>query len=177
MKKTILLFFIFYTSVVFAASELDGFTVVREFGCGDTAALFGLLSSTGNVIIKRVSGPTFLGGYRLGKLNSSTMSHIFLKSSLPMDSNERKSILSKYKGAKVIYFEGYHGSLCQEEDVEYRIIVNGEIDHLEFEAVYQLIALPNKFGDCTYHKFAFVTRVDDGRGNLSSRLTPMLSLT
>ncbi len=147
-------FFLLLASSVNAAS-LQGFGVIREFGHGDTAALFGILPSNGSLKITGISGPSFLSsvGYGVGQLNQGVISHLFLKSTNPMSQMEKQELVQKYNGTSVIYIEGYSGKLCTSEETEYNINISGDIDGAPFTATLQFVALPNSSGDCEYHKF------------------------
>ncbi|MGK5085893.1 hypothetical protein WDW37_21605 [Bdellovibrionota bacterium FG-1] len=140
------------------AADIQGFGVIREFGGNDNAAMFGLLSQNGTLQITDVSGPAFLGGYRVGELDQVAIDHLFLKSSKPMDQKEKLDLISKYNGAQVIYFEGYTGNLCRSNEIEYDISASGNVNGAPFTATIQFIALPNSSGDCGYHKFITVTQ-------------------
>jgi hypothetical protein len=136
------------------AANIQGFSVIREFGGTDTAGMFGLLGDTASIRLTKVNGPSFLGGFRLGELNQEAIDHLFLKSSNPMSEQEKQGLLSKYRGAQVIYFEGYNGNLCNSEETEYKISAAGTLNGAAFRATFQFIALPNATGDCKYHTFS-----------------------
>jgi len=140
------------------AANLQGFGVIREFGGTDTAAMFGLVADSGSIQITGATGPSFLGGVRIGQLDKVAMDHLFLKSATPISQQERQDLVSKYNGAQVIYFEGYHGALCASDETEFHIGVNGTIDGAPFSSTFQFIALPNPTGDCTYHVFILQTQ-------------------
>lgn len=140
------------------AANLQGFGVIREFSGTDTAAMFGLVADSSSIQIKGATGPSFLGGVRIGQLDKVAMDHLFIKSSKPMSQQERQDLVSKYDGAQVIYFEGYLGSLCSSNETEFNIGVTGTISGVPFQSTFQFIALPNSLGDCTYHTFILQTQ-------------------
>ncbi len=142
------------------ATDLQGFGVIREFGGTDTAAMFGLLPASGSLQFTGCTGPAFLVpvGCRVGDLNQVAMDHLFLKSSKPMSQQEKQDLLSKWNGAKVLYFEGYNGSLCTNDEIEYHVSVSGTSSGKPFTTTFQFIALPNAAGDCTYHIFGTITQ-------------------
>lgn len=144
-----------------ADSSLKGFGVIREFGASDNAALFGLLPANGSVEITNCVAPQFLSsvGCAVGTLNESTASHLFKKSSNPMTQSEKTKLLSQWNGARLIYFEGYSGSLCTDEETEYNITVSGTLNGTPFKSTFQFIALPSSNGNCTYQKFGTITQL------------------
>ncbi len=154
----IIIFALLQMSTANADSDLKGFGVIREFGGSDSAALFGLLPAAGSIEITGCMAPQFLAsaGCAVGELNETVMSHIFLKSSNPMTQSERANLLSQWNGSRVIYFEGYTGNLCTNEETEYDITVSGTSNGKPFKSTFQFIALPNASGDCTYHKFGTI---------------------
>ena len=161
MKSFLILFFlILQMSVANADLNLKGFGVIREFGGSDNAALFGLLPPSGSIQITNCTAPQFLASVRcgVGTLNETVMSHLFLKSSNPMTQSERQNLLSQWNGSQVIYFEGYNGSLCTNDETEYNVTVSGTSNGQAFTSTFQFIALPNSNGDCTYHKFGTITQ-------------------
>lgn len=138
--------------------QLKGFGVIREFGATDTAALFGLLSENGSLQILTVRGPQFLGVVRLGKLDHQSLDHLFLKSAQPMAQHEKQSLASQWKGAQVIYFEGYSGTLCTQNESQYNVEVSGKAGEKPFTTIFQFVALPNPTGNCSYQIFGFLTK-------------------
>lgn len=138
--------------------ELKGFGVIREFGGVDTAAIFGLRPSSGSLVIKTVSGPRFLGAARVGTLDQTAMDHLFVKSSRPMDEQEKQSLVSQWNGAQVIYFEGYSGVFCSSNETQSEVTATGTVNGKPFTTTFQFIALPNSNGDCDFHTFGTITR-------------------
>ena len=141
-----------------ASVDLKGFGIIREFGGTDTAAIFGLLSSGGALQITAVHGPAFLGGARSGQLDQAAMDHLFLRSVRPMSQEEKQNLVSRWSGAQVIYFEGYNGTLCANDEVQHEVSVSGTSSGKSFTSTFRFIALPNSNGDCTYHTFEVLTQ-------------------
>lgn len=152
------LFTFFYVMSANAEGDLKGFGVIREFGSTDNAALFGLLPESGSLQITGCGGPKFLVevGCRVGQLDEVSMSRIFQKSSKPMTQAESEMLLSQWKGAQVIYLEGYDGALCTNK--EYQVTANGDLDGQPFATTFRFVALPNSDGSCTYQTFSTTTR-------------------
>ncbi len=75
-----------------------------------------------------------------------------------MAQDERQSLVSTWNGAQVIYFEGYNGAFCTNNEIENQVTASGTLNGKPFTTTFQFIALPNANGDCTYHTFAVITR-------------------
>jgi hypothetical protein len=134
------------------------FSVIREYGGKDNAALFGILPTQGKLKITKVTElwADFLPGYGLETLNQETENRLFSKSSIPMSQQEKDSLLSKYNGAQIIYFEGYNGQLCSGD--EFKIFVSSSLGDFKFTTTFDVRAVPNSTGDCTFQVFAYWTQ-------------------
>jgi hypothetical protein len=158
--KILVLAFLMFASFANATVDLTGFGIIREFGGSDTAALFGVLPSSGSIQITGCSGPSFLvqGGCRVGQLTPSTMDRLFLKSSKPMSHQEKQDLVYQWNGAQVLYFEAYNGTLCTNAEIEYLVSISGTSNGQAFTTIFQFIALPNANGSCTFHSFGTITK-------------------
>jgi hypothetical protein len=138
------------------------FSVIREFGGKDNNALFGILPDQGaNLGVAKISkvvefGADFLNGYRAGTLDQQTMTHLFLNSTVPMSQQEKESLVSKYNGAQIIYFGGYQGQLCTDE--EFKIEVNSTFGDFQLSTTFDVRAEPSSTGDCSFHVFSAMTQ-------------------
>ncbi len=138
--------------------EFQSVGVIREFGGTDNAALFGVYSKSGKLEISKVVGPAFLKSYRVGELNQTSISKLFLNSSKPLSTDERQNLISEFNGATVIYTEGYSGNLCSNDEIGYEITATGRIDETNLEVIFQFEALPNPNGNCDFHVFGTITK-------------------
>jgi hypothetical protein len=137
-------------------SGFQYFSVIREFGGNDTAALFGILPDHGTLQITEISGPSFLGTVHIGTFNQDAINHLFLKSSKPMSQQEKNGLIAKYNGAEAIYVEGYEAQLCTDSEV--KIKVSSSFGDLKPITTFDFTAEPTATDDCTFHSFLTLTQ-------------------
>lgn len=131
--------------------NFDHFAVIRELnGPSDNAAIFGVLPNHSGLEITKITGPAFLGGARVGTLDTETMSRLFTRTSVPMSEAEKQALVEKYKDAKVVYFEGYKGKLCAGPSQIYSVIIDGKIDDQVTSSNFTFAALPTHNGNCRF---------------------------
>jgi hypothetical protein len=138
--------------------EFQSLGIVREFGGTDNAAMFGVQSKSGKLQINKVEGPAFIKTYRVGELNQTSISKLFLNTSKPLSTDERQNLISEFNGATVIYTEGYSGNLCSNDEIIYDIKTTGRIDETNIEVIFHFEALPNPNGNCDFHVFGTITK-------------------
>ena len=117
-----------------------------------------MLPEAGKLQITGVSRPVFLGDTEVWELNQSTLDKLFLNTTKPLSKSEKESLLSDFNGAALIYYEGYNGNLCSQNETEYNIKTTGKIDNLDIEISFKFVALPNVKGNCTFRIFGIMTR-------------------
>lgn len=138
--------------------NFEKFGLIRELGETDNGALFGLLSESGKFEISKIVGPGFLKTYQVGILNESSVDMLFSKSSKPLTQDEKQDLLSKFKGATILYTEGYPGNLCNLDEIEHNIVITGKVESTDVEVTFQFLALPNVSGNCRFHWFGIVVK-------------------
>jgi hypothetical protein len=135
--------------------KFQQFTVVREFGTGDTSAIFGVLPSEAGYKITDVTGPMFLGHAQVAILNENTLSQFFDHSVFPMTATEKQQLLSKYNGAYVVYFEKYSDQLCSGD--EFEIAITGSLGNTTATSQFSFVAQPQNKGDCKFLTLSEIT--------------------
>ena len=65
-----------------------------------------------------------------------------------MPQSERQKRLDQYRGATIIYFEGYHGRLCSRN--VYEIVAKGKIGDTPTRTNFQFSAVPKQDGNCQF---------------------------
>jgi hypothetical protein len=148
---------LFFVPALVRADDLTfkQFTVIREFGGADNAAIFGVLPSELGMKITDVTGPAFLGNAYLAMLNENNLNGFFAHSSTPMSAAEKQQLLSDYAGAYVIYFENYSGRLCSGD--QYQIEMTGKIGGVTAVTRFDFIASPQSAGDCKFITLSEIT--------------------
>jgi hypothetical protein len=140
------------------APHFEYFSVIREFGGSDTAALFGLLPNQPGMKITGITGPEFLAGHAKVKiLNSDTLKELFVASSLPMPNEEKEPLLSKYGGAQVIYFEKYEGRLCTDDNLS--LAVSSTLGEWTPTLTFRFSAVADPTGNCKFHLLGLETKL------------------
>ena len=160
MKFVFGILFVVLASISSASASVDSFGVIREFGDGDRAALFGWIPQSENVEITGCTAPQFAAevGCQIGRLNEAVMDHLFLESARPLSSQEKQELLSQWAGAFMLYFEGYQGNFCRNDEMEIDVSVTGRIDGKPVTWTFQFIALPNAVGNCSFLRFGTIVR-------------------
>jgi hypothetical protein len=135
--------------------DFQYFSVIREFGDDDTAALFGLLPNKQGMKITGITGPLFLGHALVKVLHQETLGDLFSHSSLPMTQPEKKQLLSRYSGAQIIYFEKYQGQLCTDQDLS--LTVTSTLGEWSPTLTFKFSAIANPNDDCRFHSLGLET--------------------
>ena len=138
--------------------HFEYFSVIREFGGNDTAALFGLLPSQPGMKITGITGPEFLAGHvKIKIFNSDTLKDLFVASLRPMPNEEKARLLAKYDGAQVIYFEKYEGQLCRDDDLN--LTVASTLGDWAPTLTFRFNAVADPAGNCEFHLLGLETKL------------------